>query len=581
MPKINLLKMPDPAAQTAKYVNMMNATKQQEAAERQAAVAQETLKLQQQKGAREEALQPAALAKGKTEADVAQLDYVMKFYKATANDIANSSTPDEVVARAERLKQQFPDPALQARVDETVANLVNDPSRFEENRKKILIRTLDAKDQFAVSHSDIFDAEGNLYIKETSPTGSFPTRIMPGVVTGPANTGAAPAPAPRTPTAPQAAAPNPFASGYKPNTAAAAPNSLSLVVDSALETGVMAKADFDKLVSIAQPGSGPKLEAWARQHNITIAPNAPGVTDNQVRGAPANLPSQMAVSPMAYDGRTPPSQFADMRGPAPQASFANLDGAPPMQNTMAQYQVGQQIKGKNPSMSPYPGSAQVPIERVRAEGVAGRASPAETAANEAAKIDVQTKAKIAEEDRIKAKGRKLFSSVLNDLRNDYQKLNRMEAIPSIERGGFENVGDYIGASRVGRMAQSAVGARASVPLNTISNSKLTLMNALKEATGLSATQLSSNIELMTFLDSLADPTQGFESAMETIRRLDNLYGAPAATATAAAAPRAAPKTPTIPDAAKQMLRKNPSPQQRAFFDRTFGKGAAAKVMGNR
>ena len=218
MPKINLLKMPDPAAQTAKYVNMMNATKQQEAAERQAAVAQETLKLQQQKGAREEALQPAALAKGKTEADVAQLDYVMKFYKATANDIANSSTPDEVVARAERLKQQFPDPALQARVDETVANLVNDPSRFEENRKKILIRTLDAKDQFAVSHSDIFDAEGNLYIKETSPTGSFPTRIMPGVVTGPANTGAAPAPAPRTPTAPQAAAPNPFASGYKPNT---------------------------------------------------------------------------------------------------------------------------------------------------------------------------------------------------------------------------------------------------------------------------------------------------------------------------------------------------------------------------
>ena len=43
----------------------------------------------------------------------------------------------------------------------------------------------------------------------------------------------------------------------------------------------------------------------------------------------------------------------------------------------------------------------------------------------------------------------------------------------------------------------------------------------------------------------------------------------------------AAKTPVIPDAAKQMLRKNPSPQQRAFFDRTFGKGAAAKVLGVR
>jgi hypothetical protein len=334
----------------------------------------------------------------------------------------------------------------------------------------------------------------------------------------------------------------------------------------------MSQADLDKMLANVQPASRPKIMNWVRENGISVA-DAPPLVDNQMRD-----------TPMSYDGRTPQSQFAVMRGQPMQSQTAGLAGAPEMQQTLAQTQPRTitKLQQRNPNVSPYPGSAQVPIERVRAEGVAGRASPAETAANEAAKIGVQTKAKIAEEDRLKAKGRKLFSSVLNDLRNDYQKLNNMEAIPSIERGGFENVGDYIGASRVGRMAQSAVGARASVPLNTISNSKLTLMNALKEATGLSATQLSSNIELMTFLDSLADPTQGFESAMETIRRLDNLYGAPAATATAAtAAPRAAAKTPVIPDAAKQMLRKNPSPQQRAFFDRTFGKGAAAKVMGNR
>jgi hypothetical protein len=92
---------------------------------------------------------------------------------------------------------------------------------------------------------------------------------------------------------------------------------------------------------------------------------------------------------------------------------------------------------------------------------------------------------------------------------------------------LDNIGDYIGASRVGRIAQSAVGSKASVALNNIANSRLTLLNALKEVTGMSAAQLSSNVELMTFLDSLADPTQGYESAMETIRRLENLYGAPA------------------------------------------------------
>ena len=613
MPKINLLKMPDPAAQTAKYVNMMNATKQQEAAE-------QTLKLQQERGAREEALQPAALAKGKTEADVAKLEYVMKFFNATANDLANSSTPDQAVARGERLKQQFPEPALRARIDETIADLVSDPSRFEEKRKQIIIRTLEGKEQFAETHSDIFDARGKLLSKVTSPIGAFPTRITPSRVTNLEDTGGTPPPAPRTPVvptaAPQQTTPGPIpvgkygetrvipdsavpltdfeqedirrireGSGMTDTPASFTPGSMSTptagqmspdmvpaLIDSAVKTGVMAQIDLDQMLALAPPQARQGIVDVLRSNNVSLQADAPSLVTSGM-----NQQQPMAPNPV----QRPPSQFADMRGPAPQASFADLGGQPQMQNTMAQYKVGDEIYGRDPRMAAYPGSAQVPIERVRAEGVAGRASPAETAANEAAKIDVQTKAKIAEEDRIKAKGRKLFSSVLNDLRNDYQKLNRMEAIPSIERGGFENVGDYIGASRVGRMAQSAVGARASVPLNTISNSKLTLMNALKEATGLSATQLSSNIELMTFLDSLADPTQGFESAMETIRRLDNLYGAPAATATAAAAPRAAPKTPTIPDAAKQMLRKNPSPQQRAFFDRTFGKGAAAKVMGNR
>jgi len=189
------------------------------------------------------------------------------------------------------------------------------------------------------------------------------------------------APAPRaTPTAPTAAPANPFAPGYTPNTAAAPPNSLSLVVDSALETGVMAKADFDKLVSIAQPGSGPKLEAWARQNNITIAPNVPGVTDNQMRGAPADF----QASPMSYDGQTPESQFAVYRGQPMQSQTAGLDSAPQMQNVMAQSQ------GRTPFImrreSPAPGIYGVPTGQVAETSRAQRASPGELYDVEAAKI---------------------------------------------------------------------------------------------------------------------------------------------------------------------------------------------------
>jgi hypothetical protein len=397
MPKINLLKMPDPAARTQKYVNMMNATKQQEAAE-------QTLKIQQERAAREEALQEPALATAKSEADIKKLDFMMQFFTATANDIANSSTPDEVVARAERLKQQFPVPELQARIDETVNSLVSDPSRFEENRKRILTRTLDAKDQFAVNHSDIFDMDGNLYTKRTSPIGAFPTEITPGVVTGPPVTGGAsragaPAETPRTPVAPPAGpvpvgkygearvipdnarpltpdqqdhirrlqdelgmtnTPASFTRGgmATPTAGQMSPDMVPAILDSAINTGVMAQIDLDQMLAMSPPQARQGIMDVIRSSNISLQADAPSL-------AASAMPQQQPMAPNPV--QRPQSQFADMRGPAPQASFADLGGQPQMQNTMAQYQVGQQIRGRNPSM---PQSANVPLSRVAGEAEA-------------------------------------------------------------------------------------------------------------------------------------------------------------------------------------------------------------------
>lgn len=379
--------LPDPASQTAKYANMMNMARQQEAVQRQAAMAQETLTLQKEKGAREEALQPAALATATAGANTAELKYVMDFFNASANDIANAANPEQAVARGARLKQQFPEPALQARIDETIAELVSDPNKFEENRKRILIRTLDAKDQFAVTHKDVFDADGNLILMETSPTGSFPTRVTPGVITNLPNTAGAPAAAPRTPTSSAAMEANPFApDAPAANTAAENVNSLGLVVASARETGVMAQRDVDKLLSAAAPGSAPKLMAWLSQNNIQVVPDAPGVTDNQMRGAAADLPNEMRTTPMAYDGQTPESQFAVYRGEPMQSQTAGLRGAPPMEQTLAQYQVGQQVKGRNPNISTAP--AETP-EQAGRRALLGRATPAEAAANAKATKQVE------------------------------------------------------------------------------------------------------------------------------------------------------------------------------------------------
>lgn len=373
MPTVNLLKLPDPAARTAKFVNMMNATKQQEAAERQAQIAQKTLDLKTKEDVREEAKQGPTLTK--LQQDNAIQALIM--FRDAVGDIDENDIAAKEAVRADLVSKvpgydKFLPPASQWTGDR-IKRLMMDSAKE--------IDKLYATPIASVAVNDLTGQTTSITAGGLDPRAEVIGEVAPRTPMAPAPQ-ARPQAAPRTPTA---EAPNPFAPDYKPNSAAAPVNSLSLVVDSALETGVMAKADFDKLVSIAQPGSGPKLEAWARQHNITIAPNAPGVTDNQVRGAPANLPDQMAVSPMSYDGKTPQSQFADMRGPAPRASFANLDGGqPPMQNTMAQAQ------GRTPFIarreSPAPGIYGVPTQDVAATSRATRPSKQELYDAEAAKI---------------------------------------------------------------------------------------------------------------------------------------------------------------------------------------------------
>lgn len=296
------------------------------------------------------------------------------------------------------------------------------------------------------------------------------------------------------------------------------PDMVPAILDSAVQTGVMAQIDLDQMLALAPPQARQGIMDVVRNNNISLQADAPSLAASGMAQQPP-----MAPNPV----QRPQSQFADMRGPAPQSQTAGLDGAPPMQNMMAQSQ------GRTPFIArrESPAPAEVSPDRLRAEATAKRQTPAEaaavTAAIENTKVDIQRDARIAEETRTKTKGQKIFSAALNDMRSDYNTLNKLRAIPSTGRPALDNFGDYLSSSYLGRKAQSAVGTKASVALNNIANSRLTLLNALKEVTGMSAAQLSSNVELMTFLDSLADPTQGYESAMETIRRLENLYGAPA------------------------------------------------------
>lgn len=151
--------LPDPARQTAQYANMMNMTRQQEAAQLQGERARQEMEFARANEAREAELQPFKVTEAQAKANSERLKYVMDFYETSVIALSNSYNAPQAAALGDRMKQMFPEPELQQSIDETVAELTSDPANFEVNREKLVRRTLDAKDELARD-----------YIKQTTGT---------------------------------------------------------------------------------------------------------------------------------------------------------------------------------------------------------------------------------------------------------------------------------------------------------------------------------------------------------------------------------------------------------------------------
>jgi len=73
------------------------------------------------------------------------------------------------------------------------------------------------------------------------------------------------------------------------------------------------------------------------------------------------------------------------------------------------------------------------------------------------------------------------------------------------------------------MLGRAGGTEAQVERDVINSARMRLVNSIKNATGMSAQQLNSNVELQTMLKSISDPGQSVEAAMRIIDDIENAY----------------------------------------------------------
>jgi hypothetical protein len=102
-------------------------------------------------------------------------------------------------------------------------------------------------------------------------------------------------------------------------------------------------------------------------------------------------------------------------------------------------------------------------------------------------------------------------------------LAKMGGITSTSKGPLANLVTSLQTGTVGQMAGRTFGTAEQAKRDELKSIRLQLLNAVKEATGMSAQQLNSNVELKTYLDSLGSEGMTKEANLAILDNLSRRY----------------------------------------------------------
>jgi len=127
------------------------------------------------------------------------------------------------------------------------------------------------------------------------------------------------------------------------------------------------------------------------------------------------------------------------------------------------------------------------------------------------------------------KAKKSFDTVLDKISEKLDFLDKEGAIVNQNKDplgpdALYNMAVNVGNTAIGQAGARMIGTKAQGARDSIVSLKRTLTPLLMKATGMSSQQLNSNVELMTFLDSLGNPQSSLQTNKEIIETLRQLYG---------------------------------------------------------
>jgi hypothetical protein len=111
-------------------------------------------------------------------------------------------------------------------------------------------------------------------------------------------------------------------------------------------------------------------------------------------------------------------------------------------------------------------------------------------------------------------------SVAKTLVNDIADMGGMT---TTSKGALANLMTSLGTGTVGQAGARLVGTPTQAKRDELNSVRLQLFNAVKEATGMSSTQLNSNVELQTWLKSLGSDTMSKEANLAILNNIENRY----------------------------------------------------------
>jgi hypothetical protein len=288
---------------------------------------------------------------------------------------------------------------------------------------------------------------------------------------------------------------------------------------------------------------------------IDISPSSASATLNAPTSGSGGVVNNLTLGAANVNSMNPNAPVVAANVPAP--ALATVRGAAPVYKDIVDPTNDKRMITIN--VNEYRGGS-VNAKGERAPGVIGVAGKEPTAALREQKI-------IGAEDALKGE--------LDNLRFAYGKLNEAEAIPSTARSGVSNLGASTQASDTGQFFGKVFGTSEQGLRDNIKSSNLRLLQSIKNATGMSAQELNSNMELKTWIDSLTNPKTAYETNIKNIDNIENFVKRRANRSESGASANTPAKTGDIADnaeikAAMDWANSNPKDPRAAQIKQHFG-----------